>query len=194
MAVLADGTARSTMDDPLRAHTPRELAFFLEVVPCARCGRGPLEVGERRGGGVPHPGEPEAIRTRCHSCKAQRTFHVEWTDASPDQPSEIVDLAQWVGLYFQYADRMDKAPAPADARDAATRAAACLAEALKFYGDDEMPPESAFWADPSREAFDSNPAMFARTHLRELRAMLPVAGAAAERPGHNRKTWWKLWR
>lgn len=183
------------MDDPLAVHSPREFEFFLEVVGCVRCRRGPLRVPASREPKAPAPGREEAIRTRCQHCKAQRTFHVAWTDAPPELPSEVVDLAQWVGLYFQYADRMEKAEDPAEARDAATRAATCLAEALKFYDDDEMPPESAFRAPTSVAAFQSNPATFARTHLRELKAMLPVQRAAGAPSDVDKKAWWKqLWR
>ena len=167
------------MDEPLRVHSPREFEFFLEVTPCAKCGHGPLVPISSKARGEVRPGElPTSVRTRCHGCRAQRTFHVEWTPQFDEQPSEIVDLAQWVGLYFQYADRMDKAPSPAASRTAAGNASECLAEALRFYGTDEMPPESAFRVDASVAAFENNPATFARTHLRELQAVLPQAGWA----------------
>jgi len=197
------------MDDPLRVHSPREFEFFLEVTPCARCGHGPLAAAATRAKQADPSDQPPArIRTRCKTCKAQRTFRVEWVEAADDQSSEIVDLAQWMGLYFLYADRMEKAASPADSREAAALAAHCLAEALKFYGLDEMPPESAFRNGQSSAAFQNNPAMFARTHLRELEALLPVqhtigrdanradapAAPAGDARHEGRKPWWKVWK
>jgi len=188
------------MDEPLRLHSLMELEFFLDVAPCARCGRGPLAVRAARPAGKEQAGElPARVRAHCQSCKAQRTFHIEWIrNAAADQPSEVVDLAQWVGLYFFYADQVAKAKTPTEARAAARRATQCLAEALKFYGSDEMPPESAFRKEQSLAAFRNNPANFAHTRLRELQAMLPVAADAgrAERPDDSpddHKAWWKLW-
>jgi hypothetical protein len=189
----------STMAELLRVHLARELKFFLEVMPCARCGRGPLAVRAARAAGKGPTDElPVSVRTHCRSCNAQRTFHVEWIKRAADQPSEVVDLAQWVGLYFLYADRIGKAQTPGESRAAARRAAQCLAEALKFYGPDEMPPESAFRKEQSLAAFRNNPANFARTRLRDLQAMLPVAADAGQAEQSDdrpdaRKAWWKLW-
>lgn len=173
------------------------------MAPCARCGRGPLAVRASKAAANGPAGElPSSVRTCCRSCKAQRTFHVAWIPAAADQPSEVVDLAQWVGLYFLYADRICKAKTPAESRAAASRAAQCLAEALKFYGPDEMPPESAFRKEHLLAAFRGNPANFARTRLRDLQAMLPVVHDAgqAEQSGDKpdngpdaRKAWWKMW-
>ena len=187
------------MDEPLRVHSPMELAFFLDVVSCARCGRGPLGVRAARcAGREPTDELPACVQTHCRSCKAQRTFHVEWIKHAADQPSELVDLAQWVGLYFLYADQVGKAKTPTESRAAARRATQCLAEALKFYGPEEMPPESAFRKEQSLAAFRNNPANFAHTRLRELQAMLPVAADAGQAEQSDdkhddHKAWWKLW-
>jgi hypothetical protein len=193
----------STMAELLRVHLARELKFFLEVMPCARCGRGPLAVRAARAAGKGPTDElPVSVRTHCRSCNAQRTFHIEWIKRAADQPSEVVDLAQWVGLYFLHADQIGKAQTPAESRAAARRAAQCLAEALKFYGPDEMPPESAFRKEQSLAAFRNSPANFARTRLRDLQAMLPVeadadqAEQSDDKPDDRpdaRKAWWKLW-
>ncbi len=187
------------MDEPLRVHSPMELEFFLEVTPCARCGRGPLVVRAARSAGKGVAGElPATVRTHCRSCNTQRTFRIDWIAGAADQPSQIVDLAQWVGLYFAYADPIGKAETPAESRAAARRAAQCLVEALKFYGADEMPPESAFRKEQSLAALRNNPANFARTRLQDLQAMLPVAADAVqagqfdEMPDAH-KAWWKLW-
>jgi len=140
------------------------------------------------------------VKAHCKRCNAQRTFHIQWVKVAADQPSEVIDLAQWVGLYYLYAGEIDKADSPAEARRTARRAAQCLAEALKFYGRDEMPPESAFQKSESLAAFRSNAANFARTRLRELQAMLPVvaeeapsSGAGPEEEPAAQKAWWKIW-
>lgn len=151
------------------------------------------------------------LKAHCSNCRAQRTFHIQWVRAADDQPSEVVDLAQWVGLYHLYADKMEKADSPAQARSMARLAAQCLAEALKFYSTEEMPPESAFGKDESIAAFRNNPANFAKTRLRELEAMLPAAGGRDSDCGESdrtpdgdsdkdsgkeaatQKAWWKIW-
>jgi len=151
------------------------------------------------------------LRAHCSNCHAQRTFHVQLVKVSDDQPSEVVDLAQWVGLYHLYSDEMDKADSPAETRRTARLAAQCLAEALKFYSQEEMPPESAFGKAESVAAFRNNPANFARTRLQGLQAMLPAVGRTAFDGGETdsdpdktlgnepdtetatRKAWWKIW-
>lgn len=198
------------MDEPLRVHSPKELKFLLEVTPCARCGRG-LMVGRLTDKLAPDSQGIVTLRARCSNCHAQRTFHIQFVKVSDNQPSEVVDLAQWVGLYHLYADEMDKADSPTDTRRTARLAAQCLAEALKFYAQEEMPPESAFRKAESVAAFRNNPANFARTHLRGLEAMLPAVGRTAfdgdetdrdsdKEPGKGSdnetaasKAWWKIW-
>ena len=155
-----------------------------------------------------------ALRAHCSNCRAQRTFHIQWVKVPDDQPSEVVDLAQWVGLYHLYADQMDKADFPAQTRAMARLAAQCLAEALKFYAQEELPPESAFRKAESIAAFQNNPANFARTRLRGLEAMLPAVGRAdrgdeidrtpnkeldkdsdkdLDKEPAAQRAWWKIW-
>ncbi len=192
------------MDDPLRVHSPKELELFLEVTPCPRCGHG-LTVARLPEARPEGDDRDCVLRAHCVSCNAQRTFHIRWVQPSDDQPSEVVDLAQWVGLYYVYADAIDKGASPAETRQAARLAAQCLTEAMKFYGEDEMPPESAFRKPRSAAAFDSNPANFARTRLRELLAMLPIAARTdpdrdcqagpngPEQENASPRAWWKIW-
>jgi len=72
------------------------------------------------------------------------------------------------------------ASSPAETRRNARQAALCLAEALKFHGQEELPPESAFFCEASRAAYRANPANYARTRLRELQALLPAPAGHAE--------------
>ncbi len=197
------------MDAPLTLRTPTELLYYLRVAPCARCEHGPLQL--REPADQWHRGKPDRaadVRVCCAHCGQVTTLAVRWDrDAGDDpeecinpaeRPSEAVDLAQWVSLYYLFAEQADAADTPAGTRRAAGRARLCLAEALKFYDDGELPPETALFSESSRAAFEANPANYARTRLRELQAMLPVPmpghahadapdAAAADRP------WWKFW-
>ncbi len=160
------------------------------------------------------PGDGQCVitlRAHCSNCRAQRTFHIQWVKVPGDPPSEVVDLAQWVGLYHLYADKIDKADSPAQSRATARLAAQCLAEALKFYAQEEMPAESAFRKAESIAAFQNNPANFAKTRLRGLEAMLPAVGNEdcggdeidrapakdsdkdSDKEPATQKAWWKIW-
>ncbi|MGB2823668.1 MAG: hypothetical protein WBF17_21990, partial [Phycisphaerae bacterium] len=179
------------MDEPLRAHTSNELHFFLMVTPCAHCGRGPLvpegiDLPAAGGEGDPDPLREATIRTHCKRCGFEADFRFRWEHDVPAdadgpgcvnpsrQPSRIVDLGQWVSLYHMFSESAASADSPVDARRSARQASLCLSEALKFYRDEELPPESALFREASAAAFRENPANFARTRLRDLQAMLPA--------------------
>jgi hypothetical protein len=197
------------MDQALPAHTPNELEYYLRVTPCAHCG-GPLAAQEPAPAGEEPGGEAggrAAVRVRCRKCHRGRTFHFAWQydtsgDADgddcinpSDQPSRIVDLVQWVGLYYQFSEAVGGAASPAEARRDARRAALCLEEALKFHAGEEMPPETALFCEASREAFRDSPANYARARLSELKALLPAAARPeADRPaGARGRPWWRFW-
>ncbi|HUS92234.1 MAG TPA: hypothetical protein VM695_10315 [Phycisphaerae bacterium] len=182
------------MDEPLGAHTPNEIEYYLLVANCAKCGHGPFVIKNVRSegdGGAAAGSRGAAIRTRCRRCGAQTTFHFRWDGDAPDpadeinptgRPSRIIDLGQWVGLYHVFREQSSSAESPAETRRAARKAAMCLAEALRFYSQEELPPDSAFFCEASRAAFQENRANFARTRLRELQALLPTFVDTAARP------------
>ena len=202
------------MAQPLWAHTPNEVRYYLMVTSCADCGHGPLVPGKPRPAGEQGAGEGGAARrasvqTRCRHCGTRRTFHFRWdhdvaADAEgadginpTDQPSRIVDLAQWVSLHWLLAESARSDPSPAGSRALGRQASLCLAEALKFFADGELPPPSAFFCEASRAAYRENPANYAHTPLRELQAMLPAPArhdstdaAAAQNDPH---AWWRFW-
>jgi hypothetical protein len=118
-----------------------------------------------------------------------------------DEPSRIIDLGQWLSLFYLLVDSAQRAGKGLEARRLTFQAAQCVEEALKFYGpEDESPPEGAFASAASRRAFAEHPERFARQRLRDIRGKLPDMrvmvrrltrdAAAAEKPN----PWWKFWR
>jgi hypothetical protein len=199
------------MDEALLAHTPNEMEYYLRVTPCAHCG-GPLLPSEPRPAEAGAAGTDVAgrasVRVRCRKCRRGRTFHFAWqydpaADAGgedcinpTDQPSRIVDLAQWVGLYYQFSEAVSGEASPAEARRAARRAALCVEEALKFHAGQEQPPETSLFCEASRAAYRDSPANYARARLRELQARLPAAARPqADQPASDqRRPWWQFWK
>jgi len=203
------------MDEPLRAQTPNEVPYYLMVTSCAGCGRGslaPVEPPEPAGDALRQgPGPREAVvYARCRRCGRDHTFRFRWQHDVPaaaddpdginptDQPSRIIDLGQWVGLYCHFSDASSSAEPPGESRRLARRAALCLAEALKFHAGAELPPESAFSCEASAAAYRQNPANYARTRLRELQALLPAAAHRAHpdaggADAHASHSWWRFW-
>ena len=115
-----------------------------------------------------------------------------------DRPSRLIDLAQWLGLFYHFLETADRQSAPADIRKMGFYAALCLEEALKFYSDNELPPESAFFTPTSQEAFRQHPEKFARQRLKDMRGRLPAIPKMVRRVDMDRqkagKRWWQFWR
>ena len=202
------------MSELLSAHTSNELHYYLMVASCAACGGGPLVLasGDLPGGAPRNPGQARqaSVATRCKRCGEQATFRFRWdrdvvADADDSdcinpsaEPSRIIDLGQWIGLYYLFSESASAAGKPVEARRAARQASLCLAEALKFYGDEELPPEAAFFCEAPATAYRENPANFARTRLLELMAMLPAPAHHSPAPpagaGEEPHAWWRFWR
>jgi hypothetical protein len=195
------------MDQPLRAHTANEARYYLMVTPCEACGEGPWEVDETReapAGGV------TAVRAVCRRCQASREFRfVCERDVPPggsdaeminptDEPSGIIDLGQWLSLFYLLVESASSERSRAATRRIGYRAALCLAEALKFYtADDELPPEEAFFSEATKRIYREHPENFARQRLRDMQAKLPTLGAMARRISLDharRRRWWQFWR
>jgi ribosomal protein L37E len=202
------------MDQPLQVHSPNEIPYYLMVTSCAKCGHGPLVPQDPQAGPADvaegDAGADEcSVQARCRRCGAEHAFRFRWPQdtaagapaegVSPtDQPSRAIGLGQWVGLYSYFSDASSSADSPAESRALARQASLCLAEALKFYGREELPPESAFYCETSRAAFRANPANYARTRLRELQALLPApvhpaVPADGQAPQPHPHPWWKFW-
>ncbi len=196
------------MDEPLCAHTLGEARYYLMVTPCEACGKGPWEVA---GADPPQPGRQVTVSARCHNCGGQRTFVFRFDHPLPsagseaerinptDSPSRIIDLGQWLSLFYMLVESAASASSPTGSRRDSYRAALCLAEALKFYGDEgeELPPAEAIVAPASLEAFHEHPEKFARQKLRDMQARLPALPAMAERIDRDEdaedRPWWRFW-
>ena len=101
---------------PLRAHGLAEAYLYLKVTPCPDCSEGPWEVQSEAplpAGGPARPGTGCVLHARCHHCGARRDFAFQFPAAPADgrepwgqpvnptdRPSEIIDLGQWVSLYY----------------------------------------------------------------------------------------------
>jgi len=177
------------------------------VASCPACGRGPWEAQEQSP--APPAGEVASLQARCRHCGVSRQLRFvldhDCTPGTPEplainptsQPSRIIDLGQWLALYYLFADSAARQEEPRG-RLAQLRAALCIEEALKFYGDDELPPASAFFTAANRESFRQHPAGYARQKLRDMRSRLPATTAApapSDRPGPAApRRRWRFWR
>jgi hypothetical protein len=194
------------MPIPLKAHTPAEVDYYLMVTACGECNHGPwrIESSER------DTRDARLLRVQacCAGCGAGRAFsfhcdgdsqqlgeHVEQVNLT-DEPSRIIDLSQWLSLFCML---IESAAAKSDkvaARSKGFQAALCLTEALKFYGDDELPDESAFFTDETRAVFREHPEKFARQRLRDMQAKLPSLPKMAIHVRRDvkakAKRWWRF--
>jgi hypothetical protein len=195
------------MKSPLEAHSWAEINYYLLVSPCAACGKGPW-LAEPAAADAPNS---VAATATCKACGNIETFRFSMLASAgqvpggesinpTDEPSRIIDVGQWLGLFHMLAEQAGKAAHKADTRRMGFQAAQCLAEALKFYTDDELPPPSAVYTEPTRAALHEYPARFARQRLRDLQAKLPALhmmsgrlAAEQETPLTPRRSWWKFW-
>jgi len=207
----------------MRAHSPGEARLYLKVTPCSACGQGPWETQQAGADSTAPAASPDRLLTlnaRCAHCGAERAFVFQCSPADPgrpadarhhaepagetinptERPSEIIDLGQWLSLFHLLAETAEGPSEKPEARRDAWLAAQCLDEALKFYpSDDELPAESAFTTDASRQAFAEHPEWFARQRLRDMRERLPGLRGPARRPADEARTgsprpWWKFWK
>jgi hypothetical protein len=194
------------MREPLQAYTLNEARCYLHVTACEACGAGPWELDPPR----TDPAGLTTIAATCHACSRRATFAFRIAHDVPptgpeaetlnptDQPSRIIDPGQWLGLFYLRLEMASGGTSKAESRREGFRASLCLGEALKFYEDDELPPEAAFFAEASRAAFREHPSKFARQRLRDMRAKLPtlevMAANLARDERRQRRKWWQVWR
>jgi len=193
--------------EPLEAHTFNEVCYYLAVTSCQACGKGPWEIDHSE---LPDPAtRTTTVEAHCRNCAGRRSFAFTCRHDSPREgpeaetinplaePSRIIDLAQWLSLFYLLAESAAADAAPTATRQKGYQMALCLAEALKFYGDDELPPESAFFTAATADIFRRHPERFARQKLRDIQAKLPSLSAMAQRLDRERratkKRWWRFW-
>lgn len=173
------------MQQTLQVHSVNEMRYYLLATPCEVCRTGPCVMHSVVPAG--DDGQATIARATCQACQSGRMLafvsEFQADDDSPcisptDEPSEAVDLDQWLGLFYQLSDFATAEADPVKARQMSAQAALCLAEALKFYeDDDELPPESSFFSDTTRDAFHMHPQNFARQLLMDMQAKLPPTPA-----------------
>ena len=197
-------------DTPLIARSIAEVNLYLRATPCASCQEGPLQ------GADPDAIEESAgkvsiaIRVTCGSCGARSTLTFQLPDRPEvdrvgqpaevdptDEPSHIIDVAQWITLAYVIVEEAKKETDSVRARQRNLEAARCIDEALKFYSepDNDLPPPEAFFLDASRRGFREHPEEFSRQRLINLRSRLPTA-SAGEAPVRSanpkpKGRWWR---
>ncbi|HUU58751.1 MAG TPA: hypothetical protein VMZ50_04350 [Phycisphaerae bacterium] len=197
----------SPATEPIRARTLNEWRYRLMVTPCPRCGKGPWETGPVNGSRP--PGQEQVVRARCGHCGGETEFRFTCEFASPvdgdpevinpvDEPSRIIDLGQWLSLFYLMIESAASERSKPGTRRQGYRASLCLAEALKFYGDGELPPAPAFFAEHGAAIFREHPENFARQRLRDMQAKLPSLNVMQRRVERDEQTagrrWWQFWR
>ncbi|MGA2264807.1 MAG: hypothetical protein ABSH10_00040 [Phycisphaerae bacterium] len=197
----------STRLQPLLAHSFNEARYYLTVTVCPVCGKGPWEIDRTEG---PDPASRIAVITaHCRNCSQSERFEflcrhdvsdqgAEAETISPDaEPSRIIDLAQWLSLFYLLVESAADSNSRRGVRLRGYQAALCLAEALKFYGPDELPPAEAFFTSSTADVFHRHPEKFARQRLQDLQAKLPALAKMAKhvtRDEHSaRRPWWRFW-
>jgi hypothetical protein len=157
--------------------------------------------------GEPTTGEQtRQVDARCMHCGTSHQFEFDSPGGGEigrvnigDQPSQIIDLGQWLALFYLSAESASRTSDRAEARRLTFQAAECLDEALKFYPPGaDGPPESALFIDSSRTSFQQHPERFARQRLRDLRGKLPDLHVMARRLQRDNRPpprrWWQFWK
>jgi len=190
---------------PLLAHSILEAYLYVMLQVCPKCAAGSLEVADqsteehhlddliRLDCACPECGEKAVFRFRIDSRRAAAS---EPPLINPtDQPSKLIDVAQWLTLYHVLLARSKEASDRTASRGQAYQAALCIAEALKSYEpDNDLPPASAFFSDQAREQARAHPAFFARDKLLSLQSGLPDLRATQAVTGSkSAPKWWKFW-
>ncbi len=191
--------------EPRSAHSILEAHLYVMLQVCAKCDAGSLEVVGRNTE-EHHIDDIIRLDCACPGCgeKAACRFRIDSRRAAAskppvinptDEPSQLIDVAQWLTLYHMCIARSKEAPNRTDSRSEAYQAALCIAEALKFYEpDNDLPPAAAFFSDQARQQARAHPAFFARDKLLSLQGGLPdLRATQAVTDSASAPKWWKFW-
>ncbi|NOS99087.1 MAG: hypothetical protein HOP29_00480 [Phycisphaerales bacterium] len=196
------------MDHPLHAHSLAEIHLYFMATRCPDCGHGPLR-------SLPDqpapPINPFDVTAECAACRHRHTLrfsvpHRESRDEAShlyavvnptDEPSRILDVGQWIVLFRVVLEAAEKEPRKIEARRLGYEAAQCLEEAIKFYGDGDVPPASAVFTDATRAHLREQPDQYSRKRLIDMRAKLPTLATLQKRFGQSsnagKRPWWRFW-
>lgn len=199
------------MADPLIAHSLGEAYLYLMVTPCGACGKGPLSGGDAQR--VDAPADRPlcvAIDATCGACNRSLRLGFELPHGTgveegtglptinpSGEPSRLIDVAQYLTLFRVITERAARTKDKQESRRLGLEAAQCLEEALKFYEpDNDLPPSTSLFTEPSRRRLADHPQEFSRQRLLDLRAKLPamhMMRAGASQSARPRRRWWKFW-
>ncbi len=193
----------------LHAHSLAEAYLYVMAASCPACKKGPLEVENNRTANTKDELASVHLETSCKSCNAARTFSFELPSVPPtsntaeppeinssNDPSTILDIAQWVMLFRMITEAASRESNKVQARYLGLEAALCLEEAMKFFEDEEndLPPASAFFTEDSRRRLRENPDQFSKQRLVNLRAKLPTTSVMrANLSPKPKRPWWRVW-
>ena len=179
-------------DLPLITHSLAEAYLYLMATPCASCREGPLEGAEANLIEKDDAKAVFSIEVTCGACGALTTLTFQQPDGSTenagagstvinptDEPSNIVDVAQWITLSHVILEDAKRETDRVKARQLSLQAARCIDEALKFYDDvgNDLPPPEAFYLKASRRGFRGHPEEFSKQRLINLKSKLPTPSA-----------------
>ena len=191
----------------LEAHTLNEVRYYLMVSPCPLCGKGPQEITHPQSA---QAGQTTTIQITCRNCEQNGTLDAicqseveagEGYDSDvinpSDHPSRIIDLGQWLSLFYLLVESAATDSSRTSARRGGYQAMLCLSEALKFYGDNELPPVEAFFTETTRDIFRRHSEKFTRQRLRDMQSKLPTPSSMAARVVSDQqrtsRRWWQFW-
>jgi len=164
-----------------------ERHFYLMVLACEKCGKGPFEL-------VSTERTPEQNVdiwfTRCKKCRQGRRLQFNRSElmideaatashplpeVNPtDQPSRLIDLGQWLALFYSILSAAAEQSDRKEAQRLGYEATLCIEEALKFYHpDSDLPPADALWVESSKQRLQERPETFVRQKLIHMREKLP---------------------
>ncbi len=195
----------------LQSKSVVEIQFYLMATPCRACRKGRLNALRQHA-------EDESSRLRvdveCAGCQDKTTLEFKLDPDAPDsdrnnlypvvnptdEPSRLLDVGQWITLFRVVLEAASKESDRIEARRLGYEAAQCLEEALKFYDDNELPPEGAVFTDTTRTRLRDVPQQFSRSHLLAMRAKLPsntvmqrnIRNQDSDQP--QKRPWWQFWR
>ncbi len=208
---------------PLPARSVIERHFYLMVLQCPQCGKGPFSLVSTEQA----PDQPVDIwYVRCRQCRYgqrllfdRRALLVDEIEGAAstlpevnptDRPSHLIDLGQWLAMFHHILAAASEEKDRKEAQRLGYEATLCLEEALKFYvPDSDLPPAEAVWTEASQKRLQERPELFVRQRLLQMREKLPslqvMRKAMTDAPifesnqdghgnGKKKKHWWNKWR
>ena len=181
---------------PLSSRSVQEEGLYLLIRLCAKCQAGPLEEISREESQI-SGGIQDQVKARCNSCGEECILaFTRATSGTTAGQSELIDVAEWLGLCHHFMDLAQTNPQKEQSREQIVSARYCLNEALKFYPHEtHLPPPSAFFGRLGDQRYKEHPAVFLKTKLLELHRRLGVLAGqstkAHQTDSGKKRKWWR---